>query len=277
MNKENVSYGKPKVGGAIFSAPVGTALPTDATTPLNSAFVNLGYTSEDGLTNANSPSSETVKAWGGDTVLVLQTEKPDTFNYTLIEATNINVLKEVYGAENVSGNLDTGITIRANAKPHEPRVLVFELILKDALKRIVIPSGQVSEVGEIVYQDGDAIGYPTTLTALPYAAYDGDTHREYIIKATPAGVVFSAQQIGGVSGTADTKYIQLTFSKDITGLQASHITLTGATKGALTGAGKNWSLAITSPTEGNASVTIADFGEYDFPATPVTVAIYKGA
>jgi hypothetical protein len=53
--------------------------------------------------------------------------------------------------------------------------------------------------------------------------------------------------------------------------------LTGATKGALTGSGKDWSLAISNPTEGDATVLIADFGDYDLPAEAVTVAIYAGA
>lgn len=38
---KNVSAGKPKVGGAIFRAPTGTELPTDATTQLNDAFKGL--------------------------------------------------------------------------------------------------------------------------------------------------------------------------------------------------------------------------------------------
>ena len=39
MAKEaNVTTAKPKIGGAVYSAPLGTALPTDATTELDNAF-----------------------------------------------------------------------------------------------------------------------------------------------------------------------------------------------------------------------------------------------
>jgi|BioPla2DNA2_1021312.scaffolds.fasta_scaffold03111_14 hypothetical protein len=274
-NTINVSYGKPKIGGAVSSAPLGTTLPIDALATLDNRFKSLGYISEDGLTNANSPSSDTVKAWGGDAVLAVQNEKPDTFRYTLIEALNVDVLKEIYGANNVSGSLDTGITVKANSEPHELHAIVVDMVMAGGvLKRIVIPNGQVIEVGEIKYDDNTAIGYQTTIQAFPYSDWDGDTHREYIIQANASIVTFSAAQIGGVSGTTDTAYIQLTLSKEVVGLQASHITLTGATKGTLTGAGKHWSLAITNPTEGNASVSIADFGGYDFPSAPVSVPIY---
>ena len=177
----NVSTAKPKVGGAIYSAPFGTKLPVAAASDLETSFKGLGYISEDGLTNTNTPSSDTIKAWGGDTVGVVQTEKEDSFKYTLIEPLNIDVLKEIYGSENVSGTLETMIKISANANPLEEHVLIADMILKDGvLKRIIIPRGKVSEVGDITYSDGDPIGYETTLTAVPDT--DGNTHYEYIQK-----------------------------------------------------------------------------------------------
>ena len=177
----NVSFGKPKVGGAIYVAEVGTALPKDATTDLDQAFKSLGYVSEDGLTNANSPDSEKIKAWGGDTVLVVSTEKADTFDFTLIESINVDVLKTVYGKDNVEGDLETGITLKANAKPLTTNSYVIDMILKgNVLKRVVIANGDISAVGDIEYSDGDAIGFPLTVEALPDK--EGNTHYEYIKK-----------------------------------------------------------------------------------------------
>lgn len=181
-NSNLVSWAKPEIGGGIKSAPLGTLLPTDAISELDAEFKNLGYVSEDGLTNADERESDDVKAWGGDTVLTLYTSRSDSFTYTLIENTNLDVLKEVYGASNVEGDLKTGIKIKANSKPLEAHSIVIDMMLKNGvLKRIVIPNASVSGVGEITYTDEDAVGYETTLKANPDT--DGNTHYEYIISS----------------------------------------------------------------------------------------------
>ena len=178
---KKVTVGKPKIGGSVYRAPIGTTLPTDATSTLNEAFKCLGYVSEDGLTNTTELETENIKEWGGATVLNVQTSKDDTWSMTLIEAMNIDVLKMVYGDSNVTGSLDGGIVISANNTPQAPASYVFEMIYNDnAIKRVVLPNAYVTEVGDITYVANEAVGYETTLTAAVDAS--GNNHYEYIVK-----------------------------------------------------------------------------------------------
>ena len=185
-NTDAVSVGKPKISGAIFNAPAGTTLPTNATGSLNSAFKCVGYISEDGVTNSSAIETTDIKAWGGDTVLSPQTSKDDSFSFKLLQVLDIDVLKAVYGGDNVTGALNSGITVRVNSKEVVASEWVIDMIMtKNVLKRIVIPNAKISEIGEIVYKDDEPVGYDITLKALPGDTnFDNDTHKEYIVKSS---------------------------------------------------------------------------------------------
>lgn len=178
-NKSNVSVGKPKVGGAVWRAPAGTAVPVDADAVLAAAFECMGYVSSDGLKNANSKEHTEIKAWGGDTVAIPLTGHNDAFSGDFIESLNPTLLKAVHGDGNVSGDLETGISISVDATDDTEHVYVIDQELRGGTKkRIVIPCGIINEIGEVTYKDDTVISYPITITALP--DNNEKTHYEYI-------------------------------------------------------------------------------------------------
>ncbi len=167
-NVKNVMVGKPKLTGGIYMAPAGTVLPTDASTALSDEYKGLGYISEDGVTLSTDRSTESIIAWGGDNVLEATTGVEYGFGFTLIESIREEVLKLVYGEENVTvsnGKFD----VYAGSGELEEHVFVVETI--DSQKnpiRYIIPRGKLTENGDLSLNNSDAAGYEVTIKALPY-------------------------------------------------------------------------------------------------------------
>ena len=175
----NVSTGKPNIGGAVYVAPKGTTLPTDATTALSSAFTCLGYVSEDGLENSNEMDVSSIKAWGGMIVYRSLNELNDEFSLALIESENVDVLKTVYGSSNVTVGVDNTVKVDIKAEDPEEKVWVFELALRgNRAKRIIVPDGAITAREAITYNDSDPIAYGITVSAYPDAS--NKTHHEYM-------------------------------------------------------------------------------------------------
>lgn len=176
----NVLQGKPVVTGGILIGTAGATLPTSPS-GATTGFTALGYVGDDGLTETADRTTDKIKAWGGDIVKVVQTEFSLSYQFTLYETLNANVLKAIHGDSNVASSAanSTHGTIRSvqvdgSTLPQLP--WIFDMKDGDAKIRVVLPAGQVTQVGDITYNDGGVIGYPVTLEAFA----DGSGNQAYV-------------------------------------------------------------------------------------------------
>lgn len=176
----NVSVGGGVKEGYLFSAPVGTALPTKynaVAADLDEAFENLGYVSSDGIVNGIESDSENFQDMNGDTIETAASTYTETLVFTLVEQKKA-ALAEEYGQKNVT---DAGgqITAKHNSNPRGRRAYVALLVLKDGRRQTtVIPTGEVTSVGEKTYNKADLVGRELTVTCYPDE--NGDCVIDYI-------------------------------------------------------------------------------------------------
>lgn len=169
----NVIVGKPLATGGVLVAPKGTALPTDTAAAPNVAFIGTGYIGEDGVTQTIGTDTTDVVAWGGDTVRTVQTSHTLTYQFAFLE-TNPEVLKLVYGDSNVTVTaatvtLGTRTATLVNSATLPRKSYVLEIKDGNAKVRVVIPDGQITEVGDVTYVHSDALKYEVTITCYPDA------------------------------------------------------------------------------------------------------------
>jgi hypothetical protein len=184
--------GKPKVGGAVFRAPLGTALPTSARTPLPDTYIELGYVSADGWSRKVDKAYEAVNAWGGDEVSKSRTEHSVGFSMDLIENLNAATQTAKWGTAAVKvtpattdhGNLTT---VTYDGDDTGPAVWVFDMEDQGKLHRTVFPNAiDTTESFEQTFSDSDVVALPFDMSA-----YRDDTGT-YFIDYTDDGATKAA-------------------------------------------------------------------------------------
>lgn len=188
QSSANVTFSKPGTSadksGYIWVAPLGTAIPTDATAALDKAFVGLGYLSEDGLTEpASFEPGDDIVAAGGDTVAQADPTFSKTWTGTCIEALNEDLLKVAYGSANVTvtpaATTDGSITIKEKAGDIEHHVIVIDEMLKGGRKRRnVMADATFLITGDISHVHTALVNFEFTITAYPTA--DQPAQTQYI-------------------------------------------------------------------------------------------------
>lgn len=161
----NVSYGKFLSGGYFFLAPAGTTLPTDNTTPLDAAFLNMGFLGDDGVNFSDSSSTENAFDANGDSIATSQGEIEKTFTVTFREIKK-DSLAVLYGSANVT-DADGKLTVHDKGPNDATYVGVFEIRLKDGRKwRRVVPQCQPGELGDQTIVYNELVGRELTMAAL---------------------------------------------------------------------------------------------------------------
>lgn len=174
---DNVSSTKGVRGGYIFVAPVGTALPTDYSTALESAYKCLGFISEDGYVETVDSDSEDLVDMNGDLMDSPQTSRVESAQLTLAEIKAMT-LKLMYGDENVTDKAGV-ITVKHNGNSNGTWVVVLDLLLKNNRKwRKVVPLFQCSELDDLTLAVGELAA--RALTAKYLTDGDGNTCYDYI-------------------------------------------------------------------------------------------------
>lgn len=165
--------------GGVQAGPIGSALPTDASTALT-GLTALGLIGEDGIAETADRSTEQIRAWGGSLARVVQTEFGLSYTFQFLE-TNATVLREIHGVDNVTATEEAGresLAVKVNKNELPRRVYVFEIKDGDNRIRIVLPNAQITSVGDITYTHSDAVRYEVTVTA--YADEAGNEAYKYI-------------------------------------------------------------------------------------------------
>lgn len=186
-DNKNVLVGIPDVSGGLWVSDLvseTSALPTSSTELGTAGFTAVGFISEDGITEANERDTDKVKAWGGDTVRILQNEHTITYSFTFLEMGNPEVLKLLFGEDNIetSGGVTT---IKKNAKVLEHKTFVIEVLDGDKKIRLVVPDGQITETGERQFSHNAVLQVEVTIEA--FSDSEGNKGYEYHTEVTAGG------------------------------------------------------------------------------------------
>lgn len=170
----------PKVTGGVRVAPLGTPLPTDAVTPLDSAFISLGRISDDGVDKTESRPKTDKFDWGGTLIATLQDSFMLTLKFKLLQLVNADVQSVVHGADNVtvtaaSNSHGTQIGAAINAKLLDQGVYVIDAYYMKMSGRLVLPIARPVEVGQLKWVHKDLAAYELTVQAFP----DNDNNTAY--------------------------------------------------------------------------------------------------
>lgn len=167
VNTDNVRIG---ITGACYVGVTTATAPTDATTALTTGatgFADLGAINEDGITETRDRSTDSITIWqNAAKAREVVTDSSFTIGFTMVE-TKKETVELFYGT---TVNTTEGSVVVVPASTGGRKSFVIDVVDGSRIKRIYVPSGEITEVGDVVYQNGDPVGYEVTINAY-YGTY----------------------------------------------------------------------------------------------------------
>jgi hypothetical protein len=172
------------VTGAVSVGATTAAAPTGTSGTLT-GFTDLGLVGEDGVTEARGRTTNSIKAWqNGATVRTVVTDGELTYHFVMLETKKETV--ELYYGTTVTEAAADGNFVIVPTSTGGRKSFVIDVVDGAELERVYIPQGEVTEVGDKVYANGEPIGYECTVTAYADATIGGSAKVWATALKTPA-------------------------------------------------------------------------------------------
>lgn len=160
--------GAVSVGATTAAAPTGTA-------GTLTGFTDLGLVGEGGVTEARGRSVNSIKGWqNGAEVRKVVTDGELTYHFVMLETKKETV--ELYYGTTVTQTVTEGNFTIVPTNTGGRKSFVIDVVDGAELERVYIPQGEVTDVGDKVYANGEPIGYEVTITAYLDATLAANAH-----------------------------------------------------------------------------------------------------
>lgn len=178
MATNNVNLGIGLATGMFYTAPAGTALPTDASASLSS-WTEVGAVTADGITWSTGKDSDPLRNWAKEVERLIASDEGGTVTAPLMYTTQ-KTLETIFGAGNVSVTAATAGHGNVTSVTVEPGVsaapAAFLFVMKDGDDVIMLGTskGVVREVGDISFSPTSAIVWEATIEAASWTLMKDD-------------------------------------------------------------------------------------------------------
>ena len=169
--------------GGVWVAPLGTAQPADPQAQPEAPWLAIGAISQDGLTNGVEEDTESFTPWGlSSPFRTVVTSSVRTFSFTAWEI-NRPIVRALHNRLEVTDLVpdQDGVVTYAESGTASPdrRSWLIDVYDGTVWERFYIPEGEITERGEVTYQQGEMVGYQWTISTYPDQAGNLVYHSYY--------------------------------------------------------------------------------------------------